>query len=99
MGSDRFDDVEFKIVETPEPAPRGRRRGRVVVATLVVAGGLAVGASALASSSDEPTTQPAAQPAQSHTSDGDRSTRRGHKCRRGDRDKSRRDAPDSALRY
>jgi hypothetical protein len=97
---DRFDDVEFRIVEAPEPAPRRRRRGFAVVAAVLVAGGLAAGASALASS-DEPAATPAAKPTKVfHTSDGDRSLRRGHGCRHGGkRDHSRRSAPDTALQY
>ena len=101
MDSDRFDDVEFKILDAPEPAPRRRRRGRVALATLVVAAGLAAGASALASS-DEPTKTdtPRAHPAGFHKSDGMRDGRRGDGCRRGGkRHHSRRPAPDTALRY
>ena len=104
MGPDRFDDVEFRIVETPEPTPRRRRRGLAAVAALLVAGGLAVGASALASSGDEPASRsgaPSTQPKMFHTFDGDRSDgRRGHGCRRGEgRRHGRRAAPDTALRY
>ena len=74
---DRFDDVESKIVEAPEPAPRRRRRGVAVIAAVLVAGGLAAGASALASP-DEPTAAPSAKPNVFRTFDGDRSLRRGH---------------------
>jgi hypothetical protein len=97
---DRFDDVEFKIVEAPEPAPRRRRRGVAVIAAVLVAGGLAAGASALASP-DEPTAAPSAKPNAIRTFDGDRSLRRGHHgCRRGEKgDHGRRSAPDTALRY
>jgi hypothetical protein len=101
VDSERFDDVEFKILESPEPAPRRRRRGRVAVVTLVVAAGLAAGASALASS-DEPvkTDTPRAHPADFHKSDGWRDGRRGHECKRGGkRHNSRRPAPDTALQY
>ena len=103
MGPDRFDDVEFRIVETPEPAPRRRRRGLAALATLLVAGGLAAGASALASSGDEPASRAAgAQPAQPkifHMFNGDRGDgRRGHGCRKGEgRRHGRRAAPDTAL--
>src|SRR3954463_3396813 len=53
VNSDRFDDVEFEILEAPEPAPRRRRRGLAFVGAVAVTVGLAAGASALASS-DEP---------------------------------------------
>ena len=106
MGPDRFDDVEFRIVETPEPAPRRRRRGLAAVATLLVAGGLAAGASALASS-DEPASRATgphpAKPKIFQTFDGDRADgRRGHGCRKGEgRRHGRRAAPaaDTALLY
>ncbi len=71
-----------------------------MIAAVLVAGGLAAGASALASP-DEPTAAPSAKPKVFHTSDGDRSLRRGHHgCRRGDKGHhGRRSAPDTALRY
>ncbi len=71
-----------------------------MIAAVLVAGGLAAGASALASS-DEPAATPSAKPKVFHTSDGDRSLHRGgHGCRRGEkRDHGRRSAPDTALNY
>ena len=47
---DRFDDVAFRIVESPEPPrrpPRGRRWLLGLAAGLVTTGALAAGASAL----------------------------------------------------
>jgi hypothetical protein len=47
---DRFDDVAFRIVEDPLPPrrpPRGRRWALALVASLLVTGALAGGASAL----------------------------------------------------
>jgi hypothetical protein len=47
---ERFDDVEFRIVEDPEPPKRPRRRRRWVLALTACAlttGALAAGASAL----------------------------------------------------
>ncbi len=53
---DRFDDVEFRIVEGPEPPPRNPRRRRHVVFALTVSalavGMLAAGASALTGSDE-----------------------------------------------
>jgi hypothetical protein len=98
---DRFDDVEFTIVETPEPAPRRRRRGLAAMATLVVAGGLAAGASALASS-DEPAARDNASRAAPRVSDtsGGLRLRRGYECRQGGgRHHHRGNARDTALRY
>jgi hypothetical protein len=58
---ERFDDVAFRIVETPEPPRRPPRAPRWVLgilAGLLAAGALAAGASALTSGEDEqaPTT-------------------------------------------
>ena len=46
---DRFDDVEYEIVESPEP-PRRRRWPVAVVAAVLATGALAAGASALTTS-------------------------------------------------
>jgi hypothetical protein len=95
--SDRFDDVDFRMLDQPEPPPprRGRRRGLLAVATVIAAGGLAAGASALASQ-DEPAAKPVASPKIS-ISHG----HRGGLClREGGRHHSRRSEQDStALRY
>ena len=49
---DRFDDVDYDILESPEPAPRRRRRGLVALGAVIVAAGLGLGASALASDNE-----------------------------------------------
>ena len=62
MPPDRFDDVEFRIIDEPEPARPGRRPGRWVAAataTVLAVGALAAGASALTGGEDAP---PAAAP-------------------------------------
>ena len=98
MESDRFDDVDFRMIEEPEPArpPRRRRRGLAAVAAIVVAGGLAAGASAIASP-DEPTAPPAAPKV---TFDrGAKDHHRGECMREGGRHHSRGSEQDTALRY
>jgi hypothetical protein len=94
---DRFDDVECEILEAPQPAPRRRRRGLALVASAMIAGGLALGASALASSADPGA--PAA-PWKAATFDG----RHHDGCRKGEwrfrRDHDRGDSIESlGLRY
>jgi hypothetical protein len=60
MEPDRFDDVELRVLESPEPPPRPprrRRHRRLVFAlgvSLVTAGALAAGASALTDSAQAP---------------------------------------------
>lgn len=99
MESDRFDDVDFRMIEEPEPARpprRRRRRGLVAVAAIAVAGGLAAGASALASP-DEPAA-PAAAPKVTFDT-GAKGHHRGECLREGGRHHSRRSEQDTALRY
>jgi hypothetical protein len=66
MEPDRFDDVEFRVLESPEPPPRPprrRRHGRWVFAmgvAAVTAGALAAGASALTDSAQAPASKKAA---------------------------------------
>jgi hypothetical protein len=59
MEPNRFDDVEFRIMEEPEPAPRRVfRLGHATlaaIAALALAGSLAAGASALTSTAEAPT--------------------------------------------
>jgi hypothetical protein len=76
---DRFDDVDYEILEAPQPAPRRRRRGLALVASAMIAGGLALGASALASSDDPEPVAPAT-PSKATKWDG----RHHHGCRKGD---------------
>jgi hypothetical protein len=95
---DRFDDVDFEILEAPQPAPRRRRRGLALAASLMIAGGLALGASALASSDDPAPVAPAA-PSKATKWDG-----RGHDgCRKGERrwhrDRDRDSVENLGLRY
>ena len=60
MEPDRFDDVEFRVLESPEPPPRPprrrrhRRMGFALGVSLVTAGALAAGASALTDSAQAP---------------------------------------------
>jgi hypothetical protein len=66
MEPDRFDDVEFRVLESPEPPPqprRPRRRHRWAVAlmlTAFTAGALAAGASAFTDSAQAPATKKSA---------------------------------------
>jgi hypothetical protein len=60
VGPDRFDDVEYTMLEQPEP-PRRPRLRRWMLAPLVAvlaAGGLAAGASALTSEDAAPAPAP-----------------------------------------
>jgi hypothetical protein len=62
MEPDRFDDVEFRVLESPEPPPRPPRRRRrrlgfALGVSLVTAGALAAGASALTDSAQAPATK------------------------------------------
>src|SRR3954468_4024844 len=66
MDQDRFDDVEFRVLESPEPPPRPprrRRHGRLAIA-LAVSGvtalALAAGASALTDRAEAPASKKAA---------------------------------------
>jgi len=60
MESDRFDDVDFRILESPEPPPRPRRRRRrrrsvfTIAVMAVTAGALAASASALTDRAEAP---------------------------------------------
>src|SRR3954469_24196680 len=103
MDQDRFDDVEFRVLESPEPPPRPprrRRHGRMAVA-LAVAGvtalALAAGASALTDRAEAPT----AKPGQARSlQKGAWSSFGRHECHRGKGLHRRDQAPDaSAFRY
>jgi hypothetical protein len=61
---ERFDDVEYEILERPEP-PRRRRWPVVAVAAVLATGALAAGASALTTSGGD-----AARPAKPAASEG-----------------------------
>jgi hypothetical protein len=57
--SDRFDDVDFRMIEAPTPPPRcPRRRGLVAAGAVLVACGLGLGASAFADSGSPPAAKP-----------------------------------------
>ena len=79
MEPDRFDDVEFRVLESPEPAPRPprrrrRRHGRWAFAMAVAAvtmGALAAGASALTDSAQAPASKKSAVSAEKSFSAND----------------------------
>ena len=57
MERDRFDDVEFRVMERPDPPRRPPRMRRWVLALaggVLAAGALAAGASALGGGEDQP---------------------------------------------
>jgi hypothetical protein len=83
---DRFDDVEYEILEAPQPAPRRRRRGLALAASVIVAGGLALGASALADTDDPAPVAPSA-PAKATQFNG----RHHHGCHKGEGRRHHRD--------
>src|SRR3954452_4430472 len=82
MPPDRFDDVEFRIIDAPEPRPRrGRRWVAAGAATLLAAGALSAGASALTGGDDAPTAaSPPAPDSQVHPGSG----RHRHGCHHHD---------------
>jgi hypothetical protein len=90
MEPGRFDDVDIRFVEEPEPPRRPMSlRGRMTVAltaTIVGAGVLAAGASALTGS--EQAAKGAASGSKMHGMQRDASgtpfVKDGHKCRRGE---------------
>jgi hypothetical protein len=82
MPPDRFDDVEFRIIDAPEPRPRrGRRWLAAGVATVLAVGALAAGASALTGGEDTP---PAAAPPTSDTPFHHGFRQGGHGCHHHD---------------
>jgi hypothetical protein len=109
MEPDRFDDVDFRLLEEHEPPrrePRRRRRLVVVAAAAVMgAGGLAAGASALTGSGEQgQRTVPVGAPKKgvSYNADGVPMVRSGPECRGGkgrDGDKRRDGRRSSAPRY
>jgi hypothetical protein len=96
MPPDRFDDVEIRIIDAPEPQPRRRRRWVAAgVGTLLAAGALAAGASALTGGDDPvptPTHQPGADRLYHH-----RGAHHGE-CHRGERSHRSQDAA-SVFKY
>jgi hypothetical protein len=89
--SDRFDDVEFRMIEEPSPPPRRpRRRGLVAAGAVLTACALGLGGSALADSNNPAASRPAAKP-----SFHDTSFRHHGGCHHGDRYRSHDSAPTS----
>ena len=102
MEPDRFDDVEFRVLESPEPPPRPprrrRRHGRWAIAaavSVVTAGALAAGASALTDKAEAPTKAPGLTRSQERGAQG--FTR--HECHRGKLGHRRDQGFDDAARY
>jgi hypothetical protein len=105
MEPERFDDVESRILEGPEPPrrrPAARRRWAVAgAAAVLAAGGLSAGASALSGSGDEPAAK-AKRPAVTRNADGIPFVRSGPECRAGEhkrRHRSRESARSQSPRY
>ena len=106
MEPDRFDDVELRILESPEPPPRPprkvrrRRHGRMAIAlavSAVTALCLAAGASALTDRAEAPTAKHGLTRSQDN---GAWSSYARHECHRGKGFHRRGQAPDaSAFRY
>lgn len=91
MEPDRFDDVDFRMIEEPSPAPRRpRRRGMVAAGAVLIACGLGLGGSALADSGNPAGPAPA--------SFHDTSFRPHGGCHHGAA-RSRDAAPSATLRY
>jgi hypothetical protein len=99
MEPDRFDDVEFRITEAPEPPPRRGRWVLAGVASLLATGMLAAGASALTSGGGEPAKPAAAKPPPTvrYTADGVPFVRSGRGCMAGHG--KRHDRRGSAVKY
>jgi hypothetical protein len=96
MEPDRFDEgTSYRIIESPEPAPRRWRKRWTVIAaaSVLAAGGLTAGASALAGSDDAGGTSAAKPTAPTGmTADGVPTGRDGHRCRdKAGKDGMRRD--------
>jgi hypothetical protein len=89
---DRFDDVEFRILEEPEERRRPRRRTRLasLVTVTVAAGMFATSALAI-------TDKPAASPTPAKASSFEK--RDHHGCKRGERHRDRGGDESLGLRY
>lgn len=81
---DRFDDVDYTVLEQPDPPRRARLQRWMLapLASLVIIGSLAAGASAVTS---DGTTLPAATQAEEPQK---QDLRGHHRCKRGERDRS-----------
>ena len=88
MEPDRFDDVEFRVVERPDPPrrpPRIRRGALALGAGLLAAGALAAGASALSGGENQQARDTAAPKPRINIMYTDRGTpyaRDGRECER-----------------
>jgi hypothetical protein len=75
MEPDRFDDVESRILEGPEPPRprprRGRRWALALTGAALLAAGMTAGTTALGDSSAKPAARPAAAPSPHVTYDAD----------------------------
>jgi hypothetical protein len=86
---DRFDDVDFQMIEEPSPGPRRpRRRGMVAAGAVLVACGLGLGGSALADSNNAASPGPASFHSSGHRGGCHHGLHRSHDA-----------APSSTLRY
>jgi hypothetical protein len=103
MEPDRFDDVEFRILEGPEPPPRPPRRPRrrrrrsvfAIAVTALTAGALAASASALTDRAEAPASKKLSRGQERAWSELGR-----HECHRGKGHRGGADAGfDSSFRY
>jgi hypothetical protein len=86
---ERFDDVAFRMVESPEPPrrpPRGRRWVLALVACVLTTGALAAGASALTGGDDDQRATAPAKPRTnvSYTESGVPFVHEGRGCKAGE---------------
>ena len=102
MEPDRFDDVEIRVLESPEPPPRPprrrrRRHGRWAIAaavSVITAGALAAGASALTDKAEAPTKSALTRSQENRASQLGR-----HECHRGKFGHRRDQSFDDSARY
>ena len=89
MEHDRFDDVEFRVIERPDPPrrpPRMRRWMLALAGGVLAAGALAAGASALGGGEDQPARETAPAKPRTNITYTDRGTpyaRDGRDCEAG----------------
>jgi hypothetical protein len=94
VGPDRFDDVEYTVLEHPEPPrrPRLQRWMLAPLASILIIGSLAAGASAVTGDGTSPTPSDAATAPPKADYDGFRG------CEKGERH-GKRERPSSGLSY
>jgi hypothetical protein len=97
VGPDRFDDVEYTMLEQPEPPRRPRRRRWMLapLATVLAAGVLAAGASALTGGDRAPAPAPKGDAAVPQKPD----YRDFRGCEKGERHGKRERSSSSELRH